>query len=67
MKVGRHMSGGDIYGTVKENTLINHKLMMFPRAAGTVTYIAEPGDYKINVRKDITISPCPLTKLTNIN
>lgn len=55
VQVGRHISGGDIFGTVKENTLINHKLMMFPRAAGTITYIAPPGDYKIDVRITIAI------------
>ena len=38
-----------MYGTVRENSLIEHRVMLPPRAAGTITYIAEPGDYTINV------------------
>lgn len=52
LQVGSHVSGGDIYGTVDENTLINHKIMMPPTAVGTVTYLAPEGDYKIDVRKN---------------
>lgn len=48
VKVGSHITGGDIYGLVYENTLIKHKLMLPPKAKGTVTYIAEPGSYDIN-------------------
>ena len=44
------MSGGDIYGSVHENTLINHKIMLPPKAKGRVTYIAEEGNYTIDVR-----------------
>lgn len=47
VKVGSHVSGGDVYGYVHENTLIKHKLMLPPRAAGQVTYIAPPGSYDI--------------------
>lgn len=45
------MSGGDIYGTVEENSLISHKIMVSPKAAGTITHIAREGDYKIDVRR----------------
>ncbi|XP_065344229.1 V-type proton ATPase catalytic subunit A-like [Cloeon dipterum] len=49
MKVGSHITGGDIYGIVMENSLIKeHKMMLPPRAKGTITYIAEPGNYTIN-------------------
>ncbi|GAB6024269.1 hypothetical protein CHUAL_008962 [Chamberlinius hualienensis] len=48
IKVGSHITGGDLYGVVFENTLIKHKLLLHPRAKGTVTYIAEPGSYNIN-------------------
>lgn len=48
-QVGSHVSGGDIYGSVDENTLINHKIMMPPRTAGTITYLAGEGDYNIDV------------------
>ena len=53
-QVGSHISGGDIYGTVQENTLIEHRVMLPPKAAGTITYIAEPGDYTIEVRIHMT-------------
>lgn len=49
VKVGSHVTGGDIYGYVHENTLIKHKLMLPPKAKGTVTHIAEPGSYDVNV------------------
>ncbi|KAK0547474.1 H(+)-transporting V1 sector ATPase subunit A [Tilletia horrida] len=48
-KVGDHISGGDIYGSVVENTLVkDHKIMLGPRAMGTVTYIAEKGSYTVD-------------------
>ena len=50
LQVGSHVSGGDIVGEVSENTLINHKIMLPPKAAGTVTYIAAAGNYTIKVR-----------------
>lgn len=49
LKVGDHISGGDIYGNVFENTLLNeHKIMLPPRARGTVTHIAEQGSYSVD-------------------
>ncbi|XP_062500222.1 V-type proton ATPase catalytic subunit A-like [Corticium candelabrum] len=47
MKVGSHITGGDIYGILKENSLITHRLMLPPRMHGTVTYVAEAGSYTI--------------------
>jgi len=47
IKVGSHITGGDIYGIVLENTLVKQKIMLPPRARGTVTYIAEPGSYDV--------------------
>lgn len=47
VKVGSHVTGGDIYGIVQENTLIKHKVMIPPKAAGTVTYIANSGNYDV--------------------
>lgn len=49
VRVGSHITGGDVYGYVHENTLIKHKIMLPPKAKGTVTYIAEPGNYDLNV------------------
>ena len=53
-RIGSHVSGGDIYGNVRENNLITkHKIMLPPKGMGTVTYIAPPGNYTIQVRKFI--------------
>lgn len=48
LKVGDHITGGDIYGSVFENSLLNdHKILLPPRARGTITYIAEKGSYTL--------------------
>ncbi|KPV75838.1 uncharacterized protein RHOBADRAFT_26053 [Rhodotorula graminis WP1] len=48
-KVGDHISGGDIFGKVYENSLVSeHKIMLNPRAMGTVTHIAEKGAYNVD-------------------
>lgn len=47
IKVGSHITGGDVYGVVHENTLIKHKIMLAPRARGTVKYIAPAGSYTV--------------------
>ncbi|GAA6009036.1 hypothetical protein JCM10207_004073 [Rhodosporidiobolus poonsookiae] len=48
-KVGDHISGGDIFGKVYENSLVSeHKIMMNPRGMGTVTHIAEKGSYNVD-------------------
>lgn len=49
IKVGSHVTGGDIFGIVHENSLIKHKIMMNPKARGTVVSIAEPGNYHVDV------------------
>jgi len=43
------VTGGDVYGVVYENILIKHKLMLPPKAKGTVTWIADPGTYDVSV------------------
>jgi V-type H+-transporting ATPase subunit A len=48
IREGAHVTGGDIFGTVPENTLIKHKLMLPPRAKGTVTWVAPAGNYKVD-------------------
>lgn len=49
-KIGDHLSGGDIFGRVYENSLVDaHKIMMSPRAMGTITHIAEKGSYHVDV------------------
>ncbi|XP_040583642.1 V-type proton ATPase catalytic subunit A [Lepeophtheirus salmonis] len=47
VKIGSHITGGDVYGLVQENTLIKHKILLPPKARGTVTYIAPPGNYTV--------------------
>ena len=47
-KVGDHITGGDVFGTVYENSLLNdHKILLPPRARGTITRIAEKGSYTV--------------------
>ncbi|KAI9777460.1 MAG: H(+)-transporting V1 sector ATPase subunit A [Geoglossum umbratile] len=49
VKVGDHITGGDIFGSVFENTLLDdHKILLPPRARGTVTHIAEKGSYTVD-------------------
>ncbi len=50
-QIGDHVSGGDIFGRVYENSLVDaHKIMLNPRAMGTITHIAEKGSYAVDVR-----------------
>ena len=49
MRVGSHITGGDIFGTVPENRMIKHRIMLHPKAKGTVTYIAPEGNYTLDV------------------
>jgi V-type H+-transporting ATPase subunit A len=44
VKVGDHITGGDIYGKVVENPLITHWIMLPPGEMGTITYMA-PAEY----------------------
>jgi V-type H+-transporting ATPase subunit A len=49
LKVGDHITGGDIWGSVFENSLLNdHKILLPPRARGTITRIAEAGSYTVD-------------------
>ncbi|KAI9787329.1 MAG: H(+)-transporting V1 sector ATPase subunit A [Peltula sp. TS41687] len=48
-KVGDHITGGDIFGGVFENSLLSdHKILLPPRARGTITSIAEKGSYTVD-------------------
>ena len=49
LQVGDHITGGDVYGSVEENTIIKHKMILHPKARGTVSYIAPPGSYNVTV------------------
>jgi len=48
LRIGSHITGGDVYGHVQENNLIKHNMMLPPKSRGTVTYLAPPGNYTIN-------------------
>lgn len=47
LKIGTHLTGGDIYGIVHENSLIVHQIMVPPKAHGTISYIAPSGSYSL--------------------
>lgn len=49
VSVGDHILGGDIFGSVYENSLFSdHKILLPPRAKGTITHIAEAGSYTVD-------------------
>jgi len=48
VKVGDQLLPGQIYGVVPETKLIEHRLMVPPALSGTVTEVADDGQYTIN-------------------
>ncbi|XP_059805854.1 V-type proton ATPase catalytic subunit A-like isoform X4 [Hypanus sabinus] len=52
LRVGSHVTGGDIFGTVVENSLIQHRILVPPPTRGTVSFIAPPGNYSV---KDVVM------------
>lgn len=55
---GDLVSGGQIIGSVRENALIDHKIMIPPRMSGEVLWTAEEGDYTLDD---------PLLRLKNVS
>jgi V-type H+-transporting ATPase subunit A len=51
-KVGDHITQGDIFGKVTENTLITHWIMLPPGERGTIKYIAPEANYTL---KDVVL------------
>eukprot|EP01094_Clydonella_sp_ATCC50884_P022513 TRINITY_DN519_c0_g1_i1.p1 TRINITY_DN519_c0_g1~~TRINITY_DN519_c0_g1_i1.p1 ORF type:complete len:639 (-),score=224.53 TRINITY_DN519_c0_g1_i1:364-2238(-) len=47
VRVGDLVTGGDIIGSVKESSLVNHRIMVPPKARGTVTWVADSSNYTI--------------------
>lgn len=47
LKVGDHITGGDIFGKVVENMLITHWILLPPGEMGTITYIAPAANYTL--------------------
>ncbi|KAL6940445.1 H(+)-transporting V1 sector ATPase subunit A [Hanseniaspora vineae] len=49
LQIGDHITGGDIYGSIFENSLLDdHKILLPPRARGTVKWIADEGEYHVD-------------------
>merc|ERR1712070_182831 len=49
MKDGDHITGGDCFGTVWENSLLNeHRILLPPRARGTITRMPKKGSYTVD-------------------
>ncbi|AMD20088.1 HCL063Wp [Eremothecium sinecaudum] len=49
LSAGDHITGGDIFGSIMENSLLeDHKILLPPRARGTITWIAPEGDYTVD-------------------
>jgi len=42
-KVGNTVTGGDIFGTVRENHMITHRIMVPPKARGEIVFIRPEG------------------------
>ncbi|EPE05699.1 vacuolar atp synthase catalytic subunit a [Ophiostoma piceae UAMH 11346] len=48
-KVGDHIAGGDVWGIVYENSFVTeHKIMLPPRARGTIKSIVGAGNYTVD-------------------
>lgn len=47
IRVGSHVAGGDVIGSVEESVLVKHRIIVPPSSCGTVTYIAPPGQYNV--------------------
>lgn len=48
-KKGDHITGGDCFGSVFENSLLSdHKILLPPRARGTITRMPEKGTYTVD-------------------
>lgn len=48
VSVGDRLTGGDIFGTVQENELVDHKIMVPPMSMGEVKFIASEGEFNLN-------------------
>lgn len=48
VKPGDTLKAGDFYAECPETSIIRHKCMVPPRVEGTVTKVAENGQYKVN-------------------
>ena len=54
-QIGSHLTGGDIFGYVQENSLVVHRIMVPPKVKGTVKHIAHQGNHTIQVSSFIQL------------
>ena len=47
-KPGDALQGGQVYAECPETTIIKHRMMVPPALSGTVTWVAENGQYRLN-------------------
>lgn len=47
LRQGSHLTGGDVLGVIRENSLVEHVVLVAPRTRGTLTWIAPAGDYTV--------------------
>jgi len=47
IKIGDKLDGGQIYATIPETPIIEHRLMLHPDLSGVVTEVKPDGEYKI--------------------
>ncbi|XP_022216481.2 V-type proton ATPase catalytic subunit A [Drosophila obscura] len=47
LRVDDLITGGDIYGTVHENCMMEHRLMLPPRTQGRIKWLAASGNYSV--------------------
>lgn len=47
VKVGDKLEGGQIYATLPETPIIEHRLMVHPELSGVVTKVMPDGQYKL--------------------
>lgn len=52
LRVGDNITTGDVFGTVPENTLVEHRIMLPPDERGEIVYLAEAGNYTL---KDVVL------------
>lgn len=48
MAVGTIVEGGEIFGTIQETQLIEHRLLVPPGIAGRVVFVAPAGSYRVD-------------------
>jgi len=66
LKKGDLVSGGTIIGHVRENKLIDHKIMVPPKVAGRIKEIMPKGEYTLKDTVMVLEDPIDKTKTLNV-